>query len=72
MRCGLPVIFVNVPILESFVIEHVYRDFNSDADSTANETLEIFRAHLHPNGNVISESWTQPQFSARLNTLAGN
>ena len=42
---------------EEVLIEHVYREFNGDADGTANETIDNYLASLHLSGVVIDEGW---------------
>ena len=39
------------------LVEHVYREFNGDADGAANETLDNYRASTHMEGVVMDEGW---------------
>ena len=38
-------------------IEHVYREFNADADGTANEAIDGFISRIHADGIVVNEHW---------------
>ena len=49
----------------SVQIEHVYREFNADADGTANESIDSFQPQAHTNGIVINENW-RPHHSPNL------
>ena len=60
----------DLPEVEDFTVEHIYRDYNVNADATANETLDLFQSHLHANGIVILESWRQSDFHRRLAEIA--
>ena len=43
---------------ESIVVEHVYREYNGDADGIANEILlDTCNPRLHPDDIVIAEHW---------------
>ena len=42
-------------------VEHVYREFNTNADGTANEALDSYVARLHADGVVVNESWHTSQ-----------
>ena len=43
--------------LERFEIKHVYREYNADADATANETIDRFQTQAHQDGVIIQENW---------------
>ena len=43
--------------LESFQIMHIYREFNADADGTANKNIDGFQPQIHKDGVVIRENW---------------
>ena len=38
-------------------VEHVYREFNANADGTANEAIDSYVGHVHVDGVVIDEAW---------------
>ena len=48
-----------------FTLEHVYREFNADADSTANEALDAPVAQRMSNGIAILEHWDAPLLDDR-------
>ena len=39
-------------------IQHVYREFNRDADGLANEAIDSFNRLLHRDGVVVDDRWT--------------
>ena len=61
-----------LPHIEEFTIDHVHREYNADADGTANEAIDLFQSHLHMNGIVILDSWLQTDFAQRLNDILHN
>ena len=38
-------------------VEHVYREFNANADGTANEAIDSYSQLRHPDGVVVNENW---------------
>jgi len=44
-------------VCDEVVVEHVYREYNGDADGIANEVLDTYNPRLHPGGIVIAEGW---------------
>ena len=38
-------------------VEHVYREFNSDADGIANEVLDLYDEQVHRDRVVVSVAW---------------
>ena len=38
-------------------VNHVYREFNTDADGIANEVLDSYDPRLHASGVVVSFNW---------------
>ena len=40
------------------VIEHVYREYNGEADSLANQALDDYISRTHTNGVVVDTEWT--------------
>ena len=49
-----------------FQIEHIYKEFNADADSTANETIDAYQMQIHASGIVIFKDWRVDSFRAQL------
>ena len=39
------------------VIEHIYREYNSGADSLANQGIDLYDARAHVDGVVINLDW---------------
>jgi ribonuclease HI len=48
----------NHPNITSVQIQHIYREFNAEADGLANEALDSYDTARHVGGVVISDSWT--------------
>ena len=42
----------------SVQIQHVYREFNTDADGLANYAIDRFNASAHVGGIVLRDNWT--------------
>ena len=42
----------------SFTPEHIYREFNSDSDGIANETIDSYQEHVHISGIVVGHNWS--------------
>ena len=49
--------------IEQFTVKHIYREFNVNADATANETIDRYRQEIHSNGMVIQENWNRTLLS---------
>ena len=45
------------PQSEQVIVEHIYREFNSDADGLANYAIDHYDPHLHVDGIVVNDSW---------------
>ncbi len=39
-------------------VQHVYREFNRDADGLANEAIDSYDRSIHTNGIVVDDRWT--------------
>ena len=39
------------------IVEHIYREFNADADSLANLAIDGFDPSIHTDGRVVWENW---------------
>ena len=49
----------NSAVIQSFTLEHVYREYNSQADGVANQVLTNYSHVLHRSGVVVDANWTQ-------------
>ena len=47
----------SAPHAPSVSVEHVYREFNSDADGLANLAIDNYRPHIHTTGVVLNDGW---------------
>ena len=47
------------PQIFSVAVEHVYREFNSDADGLANLAIDGYQPHVHTDGVVSNDNWFQ-------------
>ena len=60
--------------IQSLKIEHVYREYNADADSIANETIDNYIWNVHRDGLVINENWNPtrlpPDILESINALS--
>ena len=45
------------PLVEVVLVEHIYREFNADADALANLGIDAYRLGEHRDGRVLWESW---------------
>ena len=52
--------------IHHFVLEHIYREFNADADALANEALDASPAQRQPDGSAVSENWNDTVLSGGL------
>ena len=46
------------PQISSVAVEHVYREFNSDADGLANLAIDGYLPHVHTDGVVLNDRWS--------------
>ena len=46
------------PHTQDAIVEHIYREFNSDADGLANYAIDKYVPHLHLDGVVVNDSWS--------------
>ena len=42
---------------EEMKIEHVFREYNSEADGLANEAIDAYDASIHTSGVVVNDRW---------------
>ena len=41
-----------------FTLEHICREYNSDSDGIANETIDSYQEHVHVSGIVVDHNWS--------------
>ena len=46
------------PHTREVFVQHVYREYNSDADGLANYALDTYRVEEHSNGIVLDYAWS--------------
>ena len=44
-------------LVEDIIVEHIYREYNSEADALANIGIDSFVSETHANGRVVSKNW---------------
>ena len=48
------------PLVEDVIVEHIYREFNVEADALANIGIDCYDSRIHIGGVVINEHWHSP------------
>eukprot|EP00973_Karenia_brevis_P067904 9446944-Karenia_brevis.AAC.1 len=53
-------------LVQSFELEHIYREFNADADSLANEAIDKYQEQAGASRVVVEHNWRQMNISASV------
>ena len=45
--------------IDEVIVEHIYREYNAEADSLCNIAIDTYDPHIHHMGRVVWEAWRQ-------------